>query len=210
MGREKVDSETTPPSQVFTVCGSLSRTTQDQIKYAIEQQDVQSVEIETEQIFRDEWDKYKQIYINQCIEAFKNQKSVVLYVPSTQETREKVKVVAKQMEMTPMEVGSRISQALGAVTKEVIEQVPDLSALVLTGGDTAKHVAYCLGATGFRLTRQLEAGIPQGSLLGIDQPIQVITKAGAFGEMESIYTAIQQLKGESENESETNHRYHYG
>ncbi|UOQ94553.1 four-carbon acid sugar kinase family protein [Halobacillus shinanisalinarum] len=207
---EKVHKETIPYSQVLTVCGSLSQTTQGQIKYAVTQQDTQSVEVETEQIFRDEWDKYKQIYINSCVEAFNNQKSVVLYVPSTQEAREKVKALAKQMKMTPMEVGSRISQALGAITKEVIEQVSDLRALVLTGGDTAKYVAHCLGATGFRLTRQLEAGIPQGSLLGVETSIQVITKAGAFGEPASIYNAIQQLKGESENEQETNHRYHYG
>ncbi|MBM7554482.1 uncharacterized protein YgbK (DUF1537 family) [Thalassobacillus pellis] len=87
---------------------------------------------------------------------------------------------------------------MGDITREVVNNVPELRALVLTGGDTAKDISKQLGATGFRLTRQIEAGIPQGILIGTDRLIEVVTKAGAFGSEKSIYRAMKALKGERE------------
>ncbi|WP_275577008.1 nucleotide-binding domain containing protein [Thalassobacillus pellis] len=119
-------------------------------------------------------------------------------LPSTPEVKEAVQLKASEWQLTTLDMAGRISQALGDITREVVNNVPELRALVLTGGDTAKDISKQLGATGFRLTRQIEAGIPQGILIGTDRLIEVVTKAGAFGSEKSIYRAMKALKGERE------------
>jgi D-threonate/D-erythronate kinase len=65
-------------------------------------------------------------------------------------------------------------------------------ALVLTGGETAVGVARRLGAVGVRLEGEVEPGIPVGSLIG-PRGYRVVTKAGAFGEPDTLIRAVETL-----------------
>ncbi|MFC7062362.1 four-carbon acid sugar kinase family protein [Halobacillus seohaensis] len=179
---------------VLTVCGSLSKTTQEQINYAIKQANTQAVKVDTEQMYSGHWESFANEYYQSSIEALNQGQDVVLYVPSTLEVREKVKRKAEKMGLNPLEIGKQISEALGNISKKIVSET-HLSALVITGGDTAKDVSKSLGATGFRLKYQLEAGIPVGELIGVKTPIPVVTKAGAFGTETSIYHAMELMKG---------------
>ncbi|MGP4076307.1 four-carbon acid sugar kinase family protein [Halobacillus sp. K22] len=195
---------------VMTVCGSLSQTTQEQVRYAAEQPGVKPIIIDTEKIFMEDWEREAEAYYQSIDVSFSENKDVVLYVPSTEEMREKVKQRAYELGLSPFEIGKRISEALGLLTKKVVANFSELNSLVLTGGDTAKDVAKSLGAKGFSLNYQLEAGIPVGHLIGSERSIQVVTKAGAFGTESSIYQAMMALKGANQDEQQTDHRYHYG
>ncbi len=68
-------------------------------------------------------------------------------------------------------------------------------ALVLTGGETALEVARHLGAAGIRLEGELEPGIPEGTLIG-PSPYRVVTKAGGFGEPDTLVRVVEGLLGE--------------
>lgn len=76
------------------------------------------------------------------------------------------------------------------------EAVADLSgvfdALVLTGGATAVGVARRLGAVGIRLDGEVEPGIPVGTLVG-PNPYRVVTKAGGFGEPDTLVKVVETL-----------------
>jgi uncharacterized protein YgbK (DUF1537 family) len=65
-------------------------------------------------------------------------------------------------------------------------------ALVLTGGDTAVGVARRLGAAGILLEGEVEAGMPVGSLIG-PNPYRVVTKAGGFGENDTLTRVVETL-----------------
>jgi D-threonate/D-erythronate kinase len=65
-------------------------------------------------------------------------------------------------------------------------------ALVLTGGETAVVVARRLGAVGIRLEGEVEPGIPVGTLIG-PGAYRVVTKAGAFGEQDTLIRAVKTL-----------------
>jgi uncharacterized protein YgbK (DUF1537 family) len=65
-------------------------------------------------------------------------------------------------------------------------------ALVLTGGETAVGVARRLGALGIRLEGEVEPGIPVGTLIG-PGAYRVVTKAGAFGEQDTLIRAVKTL-----------------
>lgn len=70
--------------------------------------------------------------------------------------------------------------------------------LVLTGGSTAVAVSRALGASGIRLSGELEAGVPVGALIG-PSPHTVVTKAGGFGGPNALVGAVESLlKGDGE------------
>ncbi len=93
------------------------------------------------------------------------------------------------------------SGAAGPVVGSLAEVAAGLSeeglfdALVLTGGETAVGVARRLGAAGIRLEGEVEPGIPAGSLLG-PRPYRVVTKAGGFGEPDTLVRVVRGLLGE--------------
>jgi uncharacterized protein YgbK (DUF1537 family) len=87
----------------------------------------------------------------------------------------------------------RIAGALAEVAARLADDA-GVTALVLTGGDTAVAVARRLGATGLRVDDELEPGVPVGRLLG-PRPFRVVTKAGGFGSPDVLRTACETLAG---------------
>ncbi|NBJ71318.1 MULTISPECIES: four-carbon acid sugar kinase family protein [Clostridia] len=199
-GGEQTPTNFDNNTQVMTVCSSLSQVTQTQVAYAKEQPNVSGVEINTIDIFQNDWHSHKVKYIKRCTDAFAKGKDVVLYVPSDDEIRRKVKKVASELQLSPEQVGEKISGAIGEIAAYIAESTQRLSGLVLTGGDTAKATAKCLGGEGINLVKQVEPGIPLGELIGTQKTYYVVTKAGSFGAEESIYRAMQALKGVNEND----------
>jgi D-threonate/D-erythronate kinase len=94
----------------------------------------------------------------------------------------------------------------GPVLKPLAEVAARLSeeelfeGLVLTGGATAVGVARRLGASGIRLGGEVESGVPIGALIGPTE-YPVVTKAGGFGEPDTLVKAVQALaqSGEERN-----------
>lgn len=88
----------------------------------------------------------------------------------------------------------------GRVVEDLAEVVAGLSGenlfdvLVLTGGDTAVHVSRELGAQGIMLEGEIEPGVAAGTLIG-PKPYRVITKAGGFGNPETLLNALNALVG---------------
>ncbi|MDG5472486.1 four-carbon acid sugar kinase family protein [Jeotgalibacillus sp. ET6] len=193
--QKPAERELTPADQVVAVCGSLSGVTQEQVRYAAEQEDVIGVEVNTLDIFSDQWDATRVLYMKQCEEIIKSKLHLALYVPSHTEIREKIKERGQQLGLSSYEIGETISTALGEIVRDLAARSPQLKSFVLTGGDTAKETAKLLGGSGIRLIKQIEAGIPAGELIGPKRTMTIVTKAGAFGDKQSIYRAMCKLKG---------------
>ena len=82
-----------------------------------------------------------------------------------------------------------VARALAIAAVAVIDRC---DALVLTGGETARAVLHELGTVHMRVIRELGAGIVL-SQVSIDLPL-VVTKAGAFGDADTLVRAIELLK----------------
>ncbi|MGE5675903.1 MAG: nucleotide-binding domain containing protein, partial [Mycobacterium leprae] len=96
-------------------------------------------------------------------------------------------------------VSNLIAAALGAVASDVLVAQP-VGGAILTGGDTAKAVCGQLGVTGLELVKEVETGVPLsrlvGGLNGLVARLPVVTKAGAFGNDQTLVRATRVLKGE--------------
>lgn len=98
------------------------------------------------------------------------------------------------------EKSSDIALALGRLTSDIMQR-SRVGGLFLTGGDIALQVCLALDGRALRPVREVAPGLPL-SLLGggpwDDTP--VVTKAGGFGESDSMVAGIRSLKDWSDNE----------
>jgi uncharacterized protein YgbK (DUF1537 family) len=87
-----------------------------------------------------------------------------------------------------------------AEVAELLSERRLFEGLILTGGATAVGVAQRLGASGIRLEGEVETGVPMGALIG-PRPYPVVTKAGGFGEPDTLVGAVEALahSGEERN-----------
>lgn len=84
----------------------------------------------------------------------------------------------------------QLASALARLLAPVARQA---SALVATGGETAAALLARLGVRGLRLVDEIEPGIPLGLTLG-EISIPAVTKAGGFGNEESLTRIITRLR----------------
>ncbi|MDY0404228.1 four-carbon acid sugar kinase family protein [Virgibacillus sp. 179-BFC.A HS] len=190
----------TRADQVMTVCGSLSAVTQRQVAFAKEQPHVTEVKVDTTKILSMNWKNSSSQYVQRCLNGLAAGNDIVLYVPSDEQVRKEVAQKGQALGLTGNEIGEHVSRALGEIVAAVANEDHRLNGLMLTGGDTAKDTTRKLGGIGFHLRKQIEAGIPLGELIGTDRTFTVVTKAGAFGKENSIYRAMQEMKGANINE----------
>ncbi|KKK34954.1 hypothetical protein WN59_04720 [Salinicoccus sediminis] len=182
-------------NQVLTICGSLSSVTQKQIKYAIAQENIESVEVDTVQIFDGNWSEYSKRIVQMGRRILSDYSDLVIYLPSNEDVRKEAKRKGLEQGFKENQISNIISEEVSSLAYQIIKENQNVNGLVLTGGDTAKDTAVKLGGIGIQLIKQIETGIPLGTLIGPSEEYFVVTKAGAFGRTGSIYNAMMELKG---------------
>jgi D-threonate/D-erythronate kinase len=95
-----------------------------------------------------------------------------------------------------LDEGAVLSKALGRL---VLPLMPRLAGLFCTGGETARAVLDAAGILGIRLAGEVEPGVPLGTGEGRGgggyARIPIITKAGAFGDPETLVRCRAALGG---------------
>ena len=97
-------------------------------------------------------------------------------------------VEAKRLSLSPIEVERRITDALAEVAEELLPQ--RLSGLIITGGATALAVTDRLKIENIMILDEVLPGTP---VLKLDN-IPAITKAGGFGQPDTLIQATKYLK----------------
>jgi uncharacterized protein YgbK (DUF1537 family) len=87
--------------------------------------------------------------------------------------------------------GASLAAGLADLTAPFL---PVIAGMVMTGGETARAVMLKAGIAGLRMQGEVEPGVPIGTAIG-DTAIPVITKAGAFGDRETLRRCRAALRG---------------
>jgi uncharacterized protein YgbK (DUF1537 family) len=158
----------------LVVVGSLSRVSRDQVAAIEEEGEAVTVELEGGTSRENFTTEEIEATISEVGESLCRGSNVVL------------QTAAKPAKMPPELVVEGLAKVLAGL------EADSFKALVLTGGDTAISVARALGATGIRLSGEIEPGVPVGRLVG-SRPYPVITKAGSFGGRDTLRKALLTL-----------------
>jgi uncharacterized protein YgbK (DUF1537 family) len=93
-----------------------------------------------------------------------------------------------------------VALELGSLTRQVLERSLEeppspVGGLFLTGGDVARAVAAALDASALRIWSEVQPGVPLGTLVGGPYDgLPIVTKAGGFGDENTIIDATDFLK----------------
>jgi uncharacterized protein YgbK (DUF1537 family) len=89
-----------------------------------------------------------------------------------------------------LSLGPQLAQNLAATLKVA---APVIGAIAATGGETAAALLSGFGINGIRLADEIEPGVSLGLTLG-SLSVPVVTKAGAFGDDDSLVRINERLR----------------
>lgn len=110
-------------------------------------------------------------------EAFSGKRDIIVRLG----TEHKLKIDARRL----------LSSALAQM---IVPHYNKVGALVITGGETARRVLQTWGVTGLRLVKELEPGLPFSITENWSCRLPVITKAGDFGNPQTLVHCRQFLR----------------
>jgi 4-hydroxythreonine-4-phosphate dehydrogenase len=164
------------------VIGSLSRNSIEQVGMLTASSQTLRLSVPTEVLLAGAESVYWQEYERELECAIKMNRDVVLE-PET-ETR-------VELSKRPL-----LSAALARMTAPTSGKI---GALIAGGGETARAVLQSWNVTGLRLVGELERGIPVSITENWSRQLPVITKAGDFGNAETLLNCSQFLHGTDRN-----------
>ncbi|MEM5593845.1 nucleotide-binding domain containing protein [Niallia circulans] len=129
----------------------------------------------------------------EIIQQNKEHNHFVLYVEADDDNRKRAIEAGKILGLSKNDVSEAISNGLGIISTHIVKNAPFIKGLVLTGGDTAKAVCRALGVTEMDLYMEIEPGLPFGKIRTEMKSYWAVTKAGGFGQEDSLIKALEFL-----------------
>ena len=173
------------PPPVLTVIGSTRTETRRQAELLLERLGAVSIPLNiSEALNQTPQKETAQIAKN----ALNKGHDVILTSAPTQEIIEQTRAEAKRLNITPQELEARITTALAEATESLLTQ--SLSGIIVTGGATALAVTKKLGTRNIEILDEVQPGVP---VLKLDH-LPAVTKAGGFGQADTLIQATQYLK----------------
>ncbi|MDQ0176490.1 uncharacterized protein YgbK (DUF1537 family) [Bacillus chungangensis] len=177
-------------NKTLLVSGSLSEVTKNQLAMVEKMTKAHFIEIDPIELIKD---SIQIDHLIKDLKAHEHNEHFVLYVASSDHNRAAAKAVGQSLGLTETEVSEAISRGLGVIAKSLLYKFTRLNGLVLTGGDTAKAVCSQLEITEMQLYSEVEPGLPFGKLQGEKAQYWAITKAGGFGNEQSLVNALKYM-----------------
>jgi len=173
----------------LSVVGSISQVSLQQMEYAKNKGfHVINIEI-NDLIIEDRVEKYTKLV---CESLMRKQDTIITVTRKRQDYLETIELFKNLGVSDKKEVSRMIKETLAKITKNVLANTP-VSRLFLTGGDTAIEVINELGAKGCKIQKELSTGIVESCLVGGKyEGMTLVTKAGAFGDKDSLYSSLKQ------------------
>ena len=109
---------------------------------------------------------------------------------TTLQRKQDIAVVIEADDQIDTAKGRALSSALGAMMAPLVESI---GAVVVTGGETARSVLQSWGINGLRMIGELEPGLPLSVTENWNKRLPVLTKAGAFGNPQTLLHCWQFL-----------------
>ena len=177
---------------VLIVSGSRNPITKSQITYLKEELKLFDLNIDIEEI----WSNRKTIlkhYLTDAITVIKNGQHLVIHTDPIYNDKENINnKLMKKYNLSFRELELTIRKFLGELTAEIVRNSP-VRNLILTGGDIALGICSALGIQSLKIIDELLPGIPLSMANSNNINLKVITKAGGFGDKDTLLKLIEKL-----------------
>ncbi|WP_078351771.1 four-carbon acid sugar kinase family protein [Salmonella enterica] len=173
---------------------SMSEATRRQVDNALCRGRAEVVDIDAARMVSDSAEQEIASVVEQACALLSQHRHTILRTSRRAEDRQLIDALCEKSAMSRQQLGERLSQRLGVVTLNIIEQAR-IGGLFLTGGDIATAVAGALGAEGYRIQSEVAPCIPCGTFVNSEiDDLPVITKAGGFGSDSTLCDALYYIE----------------
>ena len=132
-------------------------------------------------------------YLTDSITITKNGQHLVIHTDPLYNDKEKInKKLMQKYNLSFRELELAIRNFLGELTAEIVRNSP-VRNLILTGGDIALGVCSALGIQNLNIVGELLPGIPLSTANLKNFNLKIVTKAGGFGEKDTLFKLIKKL-----------------
>ncbi|MBX9974785.1 four-carbon acid sugar kinase family protein [Cytobacillus firmus] len=176
--------------KTLTISGSLSQVTKKQLSRIRELDQSYFAEINPVQLVNHSIDLEAVI---EEIGQNQDKNHFVVYVDSSNQNRDAARIAGEAIGLSGRQIGERIAMGLGQLANRLVNKFPELDGLILTGGDIAKAACSELGIQEMELHAEIEPGLPFGRLRSKEKSYLAVTKAGGFGNEQSLVNAIHYM-----------------
>jgi len=173
------------PPPVLTVIGSMRTETRIQAKQLQRRLGAASIPLNTIKALNQ---TPQHETLCKAIDALNLGQDIILTSTPSTETIEKTKQEAKRLNITLDELENKIITTLAEITESLLNHT--LSGLIITGGATALAITKKLGIENIQILDEVQSGVP---VIKLDH-LTAVTKAGGFGQADTLIQAVQYLK----------------
>ncbi len=184
------------PRPVLALVGSMSAIAQQQIARLASQRDIRIIDIDIRQLFAQPAWPAAAVWQQAMQQALRDGVHCVVRTTQHADQRHEIEQLCQQHQVSRQALGERICQFLADITRSVCRNVQP-AGLYLSGGDVAIAVAQALGASGFQIQGLVAGCVPHGVLLNSELHLPVMTKAGGFGDENTLVEAIRFIEEKS-------------
>lgn len=188
-----LSARTARHKSVIAVVGSINSISAAQAQKVAEDKNIVSVKLDIENIVLKP-DEEKKRLVKEIIEYMDKGFDILLASALDGSQIVAASSLGEKTGVPLCQISTKIACFMGDVVLEVLKS-RQVSGIFLTGGDTAINVIERLAASGSVVIKEIEAGVPFVSLLGGPfEGLKMVTKAGAFGNEDTIVNAIKHLR----------------
>ena len=187
-------------SRVLVVSGSVNKVTLNQIEMAVKKLDVKLIEPVLSGILQDKEriDEVSDDLVEEAEKALAEGKDVIIRLAGSRSLISEIQDAGKRLGMNKLQVADLLLSILSRATRKILGG-HCFKGLILIGGDTSIRIMDALGAKAIRSEGEFLPGIPSGRIIGgICDGMQVVTKAGGFGDRYTLVKIMKSLKGHAE------------
>lgn len=185
-----------PAAPLLAVIGSMSEISRQQIARLEAQHPLALIDIDVQQLFQQPAWPDSCSWLKQAVSALQLGRHCVMRTGQQPEQRHSIAGLCQQHQLSRAQLGEKICQQLAELTAGILQQVQP-AGLYLSGGDVALAIARRLGASGFQINGQVAGCVPYGHLLNAYQNMLVMTKAGGFGDENTLVEIIRFIEEKS-------------
>jgi len=177
---------------VLIVGGSRNPITKSQITHLKGEIDFFDLNIDIEQILSNR-KTILEHYLTDSISIIKNGQYLVIHTDPLYNDKKKInKKLMQKYNLSFRELELTIRNFLGELTAKIIRNSLTRN-LILTGGDIALGVCSALGIKNLHIVDELLPGIPLSTANLKNFNLKIVTKAGGFGEKDTLFKLIKKL-----------------
>lgn len=181
---------------VLAVVGSMSEIAARQIARLQAHTSLALVDVDISQLFQQPAWGDEPLWQQKALDALQQGQHCVIRTCQQADQRHQIAALCEQHHLSRQQLGEQICQLLGRLTAAILARATP-GALYLSGGDVAIAIARQLGAEGFRISGQVAGCVPFGHLLNAHQQMLVMTKAGGFGDENTLVEIIRFIEEKS-------------